>query len=174
MTWGASDCWMPDCERRANAGLRAELPSLCGEHAYEIARHFRAEILAEERRRLAQLEQRAAARNVESQGNKDGRPLVYYARIGNYIKIGYSTRLQDRLKSLRADELLAIEPGGFDLEQQRHREFGADRIDERRENFRGGDDLLRHILALHTRYGLPLWATKPKTTEIRRTRKANQ
>lgn len=166
------DCWMPDCDRRANAGLRPELPSLCALHGLEIARHFRVEILAEEQARLADIAKRRTDRDVAAQGHVGGRPLVYYARIGNYIKIGYSTRVQDRLRELRADELLAIEPGGHDLEQQRHREFGTGRIDERRENFRGSDDLLRHVLATRGRYGLPLWATKPKTTEIRRTRKA--
>ncbi|MCF6376914.1 GIY-YIG nuclease family protein [Nocardioides KLBMP 9356] len=164
-------CWMPDCGRPANSGLRPELPSLCSAHGLEIARHFRAEILAEEQARLAALAQRRSDRDVAAQGNVGGRPLVYYARIGNYIKIGYSTHLHDRLRSLRADELLAIEPGGYELEQERHRQFGADRIDERRENFRGSDDLLRHVLAMREKYGLPMWATRPRTSVIR-TRKA--
>lgn len=47
----------------------------------------------------------AAERSNKAQGNPGGRPLVYYAQIGNYIKIGYSTRLQNRLRSLRVDEL---------------------------------------------------------------------
>lgn len=35
-------------------------------------------------------------------------------------------------------------------------------------------EVVRSGIAPHARYGLPHWATKPRTTEIRRTRKADR
>lgn len=52
------------------------------------------------------------------------RAIVYYMRIGNRVKIGFTTGLAERLRAIRPEELLAIEAGGYELEQRRHREFG--------------------------------------------------
>lgn len=49
--------------------------------------------------------------------------VVYYLRFDARVKIGTSVRPRQRLAAIRHDELLAFEPGGRDLEQQRHREF---------------------------------------------------
>lgn len=49
--------------------------------------------------------------------------LVYYMRIGNRVKIGVTTNLAERMKSIHPEELMAIEPGGYDLEQERHSQF---------------------------------------------------
>jgi hypothetical protein len=53
----------------------------------------------------------------------DGGTVVYYVRIGNRCKIGYSTNLRSRLATFNPEELLVIEPGGRVLEQRRHHEF---------------------------------------------------
>lgn len=49
--------------------------------------------------------------------------VVYAARVGEHIKIGYTTNLWQRLHSLRATELLGFKPGTWDDEQQIHREL---------------------------------------------------
>lgn len=79
-------------------------------------------------------------------------PIVYYVRLGEYIKIGTTTQPQIRFRVLEVDEVLATEPGSFDLETRRHVQFGHLRIKDRRgrELFRPAEDLMRHIEALRT------------------------
>jgi hypothetical protein len=63
---------------------------------------------------------------------------VYYLMIGpSTVKIGTTTDLKSRLNQLRSDPqyVVAIEPGGRDVERQRHLQFATERIG-RRENFR--------------------------------------
>lgn len=48
---------------------------------------------------------------------------VYYARIGNRVKIGTSTNVAKRMEEINPEELLVTEPGGAGLEHMRHLEF---------------------------------------------------
>lgn len=82
-------------------------------------------------------------------------PIVYYVRIGEFIKIGTTTQPAVRFRVLEVDEVLATEPGSFDLEARRHVQFGHLRIEDLRgrELFRAGDDLLRHIESLRSQAG---------------------
>lgn len=162
-TWRGCTCAVGYCNERASLDIRT-LP-LCHDHGWEVARAFRERILYEAEER----EIKAATRRFEvyqaERGNRTG-AVVYYARIGDYIKIGYSTRLRNRLSSLRVDQLLAYEPGSPELERQRHEEFATERIDRRRENFRPSDRLDAHIAALRDQHGLPEWATRPRTSVV--------
>lgn len=79
--------------------------------------------------------------------------VVYYMRFGPLIKIGTTRNLYARVGALRPDEVLAAEPGGRDIEAQRHREFGRHRIE--RELFAPGPDLRQHIKATRNKYGPP-------------------
>lgn len=83
----------------------------------------------------------------------DGVPLpprrgfVYYLMIGpSTVKIGTTKNLLQRLNALRTDlqYVVAIEPGGYSVESQRHRQFDSERIG-RREDFRLSDRLKQHI-----------------------------
>lgn len=74
--------------------------------------------------------------------------VVYYLRYDRRVKIGTSRRPQQRLASIRHDELLAFERGGRGLEQQRHREFAA--IREGGEWFTLTEHLRAHIGDLRT------------------------
>ena len=73
-------------------------------------------------------------------------PVVYYIRFGDRIKIGTTSRLLARMRDLPKDELLVTEPGGRDLERQRHREFAAFRVTG--EWFKAETPLLVHIARL--------------------------
>lgn len=75
--------------------------------------------------------------------------VVYYIRFGDRVKIGITENLVMRLGNLPHDEVLATEPGGRDIETERHRQFDALRI--RGEWFRAESPLLEHIAALQTR-----------------------
>lgn len=74
--------------------------------------------------------------------------LVYYLRFADRVKIGTTTRLSERLKSIPHDEVLALEPGDLVVEKHRHREFAALRIHH--EWFRYEQPLIGHIESLRT------------------------
>lgn len=98
------------------------------------------------------------AGHLEATARKQGRAttptegeLVYYFRIGNRCKIGYSSNLAARLTTLNPEELLATEPGTYALEQLRHSEFSQLRTHG--EWFRLEPPLTEHIAALRQKHG---------------------
>lgn len=78
--------------------------------------------------------------------------LVYYVRLGNRCKIGFSASLLSRLSALGVEEVLAVEPGSLTLEKQRHREFSDLRT--RGEWFRLEDRLTEHCSRLRAEHDL--------------------
>ncbi|HEX3962164.1 MAG TPA: NUMOD3 domain-containing DNA-binding protein [Trebonia sp.] len=98
--------------------------------------------------------------------NRTHDPIVYYGRRDGLIKIGTTTNARTRLSAQGIEELLAVEPGSYDLETQRHEQFAEHRLSRRRgtgngrgsgpvEWFRPGADLLAHIEVLRAVYVLP-------------------
>lgn len=77
--------------------------------------------------------------------------VVYYVRIGERIKIGWSSDLARRMQDLMPEEILAVEPGGPAVEQQRKRQFLHLRIIG--ERFHPGPDLLAHIAEVTRQHG---------------------
>lgn len=80
-------------------------------------------------------------------------PVVYYLALSpTTVKIGTTTNLTARMRALRTDTqyVLAVEPGGRDVERMRHQQFSADRL-SRREDFRASEALQQHIADLQTR-----------------------
>lgn len=72
-------------------------------------------------------------------------PIVYYLRIGEHIKVGYSANFTSRRRHYPPDaELLAIESGDRLLEQRRLRQFQQHKA-MRREWFHPGRELMQHI-----------------------------
>jgi len=91
-------------------------------------------------------------------------PLVYYAVRDGLVKVGTTTHFRGRMHALGAEEVLAVEPGGRDLEQARHAEFAEyqvihpDRKGKRggqNEWFRPGERLIAHATALRGVYSVP-------------------
>jgi hypothetical protein len=72
------------------------------------------------------------ARPVELAPCLGGRhePIVYFVANGTRVKIGYTTRLFDRLRALtlQADAVLLLLEGGMHLESALHKRFGKHRI----------------------------------------------
>lgn len=153
-------CCIPDCD--GAVARTSELPvcHACGvkialAHQFEASRLNA--VAAEVARRRAIFEaEREAKRQLAS--------LVYYVDFGPHIKIGYTSRLRERLSGLRVypHQLLAIEPGGRSVEKARHRQFDALRFNAR-EDFHPGDELLAHIEAMRAEHDLPNWAKVPDT-----------
>lgn len=72
--------------------------------------------------RATQSIERSAARRADKFAIAEGE-VVYYMRIGNRIKIGWSTNLPLRLAAINPEELMATEPGNRVLERVRHDQF---------------------------------------------------
>lgn len=121
------DCCWPECRE---AQISSDLP-LCQVHAWQAYMRFRDILDAHD-----------APPPPEPKP-----PLVYYLMLSpNTVKIGTTTNLPRRVTSLRTDMayVVAVEPGGLDIEAERHRQFARDRIG-RREDFRLSEPLRTHI-----------------------------
>lgn len=80
--------------------------------------------------------------------------VVYYIRFSGSIKIGTTTNLPQRMQTLPMEELLAVEPGGYNIERKRHAEFRSARV--QREWFRPTPPLLLLIATLRRQHGDPM------------------
>lgn len=107
-----------------------------------------------------------------------GAPVVYYARSGNQIKIGYTAQMPARRMSMiQTDlgeplELLAAEPGAQALERQRHEEFVAYHLHG--EWFFAHEQLLDHIAAVAARHPLPVYESRIDGRDQRRANMAQR
>lgn len=86
--------------------------------------------------------------------------FVYYVRLGNGdIKIGTTTMLKQRMQALHLwlTDVLAVEPGGRDVERQRHLQFAEERLSRsgrgaQREDFEPSERLIEHIAEVARQY----------------------
>jgi hypothetical protein len=89
--------------------------------------------------------------------------VVYYIKVGKYVKIGTSRNLDQRIKHYPPDaELLATEPGGRKIETMRHQQF-AKYLSARHEWFEPGPKLMRHIEGLQRHAVTQMRAALDKT-----------
>ena len=79
--------------------------------------------------------------------------IVYYARRGNVIKIGFTESPGARFTAFVPDEILAFEPGSGREERMRHKQFWHLRC--RGEYFRLEPELLEHTRQLRQIHGDP-------------------
>lgn len=73
--------------------------------------------------------------------------VVYYMRVGNRIKIGYTQNLEGRMRGLAPEELLGYERGDTTLEHLRHRQFNAHHV--AREWFEDCPAIRAHIAKIN-------------------------
>jgi hypothetical protein len=106
----------------------------------ELATKVAAKVIARRRPELVAAE--SAAMVASTQPGQ----VVYYARMGNRIKIGTSANVARRMKEINPEELMAVEPGGHALEHCRHIQF--EHLHTHSEWFRHEADLASHIAAL--------------------------
>jgi hypothetical protein len=86
---------------------------------------------------------------------QDREGFVYYLRVGERLKIGYSVDVKRRMRAYPpGSDLLAVEPGDRALETQRHRQFAGSRTDGR-EWFRPTPDILDLVGEIVGTYGEP-------------------
>lgn len=84
-------------------------------------------------------------------------PAVYYFRMENRVKIGTTTNLRLRMNTMyvQPEQLLAIEPGSYEQEGKRHKQFAHLRVG-RTELFDTNQALLDHIASVRSMFGDPL------------------
>lgn len=116
-----TECSHPDCAKPI-ADHDAPIP-MCERHTHAMlywsVRAIRAEVDAAT----------AVLANIASLDpaiHVAGQAVVYYARLDGMVKIGTTKHLAQRMADLKAD-LLAYESGTYDLEAERHREYGIAR-----------------------------------------------
>lgn len=132
-------------------GMRRHMLELLGRAAVQE------EATRQRQERERELEAKRAAQELVRQQNAGY--VVYYARLGaNHIKIGTTGDLRARMVALRVvndSNLLAAEPGSYDLERQRHEQFKKWRYQRRKEDFGEAPDLLEHIRQVRADHGPP-------------------
>lgn len=80
---------------------------------------------------------------------------VYYVGLRNCIKIGYTTNMKARMGQLMPDAILATEPGGREVEKQRHQQFRALKAAIGSEYFAPAAELMAHIESILAKHGPP-------------------
>jgi hypothetical protein len=109
-----------------------------------------AELRCAEKREAAAAEPRLPGAHCNSpQG------VVYYIRRRQWVKIGTTTKLRDRMRDLMPDEVLAIEPGSYKLEGELHVRFAHIRLSPNCEYFLLDEDLRAHIARVVAKVGPP-------------------
>lgn len=169
-----SDCWQAPhpgsefgvCEphwRRIVDGWFGEQPSVtircfnCSSLAYvdpielDFARCDRCSFPIGDSEHVATL---VALANEEAEKKRAESGIVYYIRFSDRVKIGFTTSLRSRLLALPVDEVLAAEPGTYDLETERHRQFAQD-LAAGREWFNLSDALRAHVTSVREKHGDP-------------------
>lgn len=81
--------------------------------------------------------------------------VVYYARRGQYVKIGTTMKLRPRMRDILPDELMAVEPGSYTLERQLHQRFADLRVTPSLEYFHLRGEVAAHISDVRQRCGAP-------------------
>ena len=111
----------------------------------------------------------ADAWNGKIKEQRAGRGLVYYLRIGDLIKIGYTTNLYLRMEKYPPNaELLATEYGDRKLERERHSRFSI-HLRRGREWFDPAPELMKWIEGVGNVGGddsYPYEFTSPKRKEV--------
>ena len=137
----ADACCYPDCDRARSTVIPHPL---CPQHAQAVYLDVADLVDATSPElRSAVLGTTGRARPYQQPTPQAHAGVVYYMRFGDLIKIGFTTNLPVRQRTLRPDEVLATEPGTMDLERARHMQFGHAYV--RREMFRCTPDLREHV-----------------------------
>jgi hypothetical protein len=142
---------------------------LCRTHAIDVAaavlreqqihsmiEHIFEKQTSEDAVRLSEMRGKRERHEADIRSLRKDRPgFVYFLRVGERIKIGYSVDVKRRMRAYPPGcELLAVEPGDRELETQRHRQFAGSRTDGR-EWFRPTPDILDLVGEIVATYGEP-------------------
>lgn len=137
--------------------LWAHIDSTQPEHKKEMARRGRIQdIRAHEEYQLKQAQSaNERIREADRRDRSTEAGTIYYLRVGDLIKIGYSSDFEQRLKHYPPNtELLAQHPGTRKTERQMHHKF-LHRLSSGREWFTPCQEIDQHIAAVKKSYAQP-------------------
>lgn len=119
---------------------------LCMKHLREAYEYFcdLLDIVRQKGNAAAQQQARRLRGDLEPLPATNTGPVVFYARHGVHIKIGHTTNLTSRLRTMGGADLLAVEPGDTALRRRRTHQFSA-YLTRGRSTFNAGPELLAHI-----------------------------
>lgn len=156
----ATTCCWPSCTRNVAWFSGNKLP-LCFDHAWDA---FIAVKNADEHRPKIseyELNRQLATRNriAREDAERDSRAIepgwIYYVKVTDRIKIGYSTDVRQRMRAYPPHaELLAVHPGTPTLERDIHRDF-AGHLAQGREWFRPDTEVMAHVAKVLDQFGPP-------------------
>lgn len=138
----------------------ADVPfPICSHHAFKLYNHMLEVVhtgLGINRPADKSARDRWTAREASHKEALKAQSVVYYVRIGDVIKIGFTGNVKQRMSQLRVpiDAILATEPGGREIEATRHKQFADLRVGTL-ENFRPEKRLIDHIDAVREYHGDP-------------------
>lgn len=152
-------CVWPECGARLLPGYRCG--PLCTWHATSVVEAMASQHQTRRRithataaaaNRAARESEQATAREA-AKGTQPG--WVYYVRVGDRVKIGYSADVKRRMRAYPpGSHLLAAHPGTAQLETEMHQRFAGSRA-AGREWFRETADLTEHIGQVVEQFGEP-------------------
>ena len=136
--------------------------SVCDHHAWKIYHQLDTSLIRESVSRPGVHPSPPLSLDPKKEAHRRAASVVYYARNRGTIKIGRTTNLRQRMETIRIDHamVLAIEPGAYEVESRRLKQFEHLRFG-RREDFEIGDDLIQHIKAIREKYGPPSFEQDP-------------
>ena len=73
-------------------------------------------------------------------------PIVYYMRLGEFVKIGTTIQIRTRFDAIHPQGVMVVEWGDRELERKRHNQFAA--IHSHGEWFHLQPQLVEHVFAL--------------------------
>lgn len=124
---------------------------VCKVHRQVIADYVDPDTRWQQQRTAANIE--AVDRGEKIQGDIGGH--VYFVRVGDLIKIGYSTQPYQRLRAYPPNaEVLGVFPGTRKSEADLHGRFRF-ALQKGREWFRPADEILEYIAEMIDHYGPP-------------------
>ncbi|WP_454175367.1 GIY-YIG nuclease family protein [Gordonia sputi] len=142
----ATECVHPGCFAGPQQDYDFVIP-LCINHLMKVLAQSEAILNRAKRNYLIKNQgKKMPVRREIGHGQFHG-PVVYYLQFNGRIKIGFTTNLEERLRAIPHDTVLAVEPGGCDIERKRHRQFRQHRVVG--EWFEPSEKLLDHIKKLN-------------------------
>lgn len=176
-------CAWPNCDKQDDTFPTSRVGILCLDHAWSVhlaVREMRLDELTGFQfeaaiNRLADDRAQVVKQNRlrEQRGQQPG--WVYYLRVGERVKIGYSADVKRRMRAYPPESrLLAVHPGTPQLETDMHRRFTGSRA-AGREWFRETPDLSEHIEQVVAQFGEPTahrYHFRTDATPLRRARSA--
>ncbi|MEV6421615.1 GIY-YIG nuclease family protein [Streptomyces sp. NPDC051662] len=93
-------------------------------------------------------------------GDASHKPLVYFAQLGDFVKIGTTTNLKRRMSTLalHVEWVVLVMPGDKEVEAEFHARFAPQRLAPNREWFRLAGELRRFLSpSLEARPVRPRW-----------------